>query len=620
MFCRPYEDGPDEAWKRIWALGLVEPPGTKFIYTDVSFEVLGEIVRRLSGQDVNEFARESVFQPLGMTETGFLPAEELARRAALTEQRDGHWIQGEVHDPRAYALGGVAGHAGLFSTAHDLAIYARMMLGEGQWEDTRVLSPLTVQRMTSAYEVPGGLRGLGWDKRSPYSSNRSVLYSDRAFGHGGFTGTAIWMDPDLELFVILLANRVHPDGKGNVNPLAARLGSIAASAITDVSRHRDTGSSRSSDSEVLTGIDVLRRDAFAPLEGARVGMITNHTGLARDGASTAQLFHAAENVELVTLFSPEHGMKGILDQARIADSTDDATGVNVHSLYGSTRQPTADQLVGIDTLVFDIQDIGTRFYTYVSTMGLAMQAAAEHGLRFVVLDRPNPIGGCAISGPMLEVEHQSFIAFHNIPIRHGMTVGELARMFHSELDLQLDLMIIEIEGWQRAVQWDATGLTWVNPSPNMRSLTQARLYPGVGLLEGTNVSVGRGTDTPFEVLGAPWIDQMALAAELNRRGLDGIRFVPIRFTPLSSKHANESCGGINLVITDAEAFDSFRTGLTIAVVLRQLYPDDWQHEKLLRWLGNRPVLDAIAEGDSVGAVESMYAAELADYLWRGNPI
>ncbi|MFH1923210.1 MAG: exo-beta-N-acetylmuramidase NamZ domain-containing protein [Planctomycetota bacterium] len=600
-----YADGPEKAWERIFALSLREPPGSKFIYTDVGYLMLGELVRRISGNSVDEFARERIFQPLGMTETGYLPDESLRRRAAPTEKRDDAWMQGEVHDPRAYLLGGVAGHAGLFSTAADLAVYAQMMLEGGAYQGVRVLERSTLATMTTPYPVSSGRRGLGWDMRTGYSSNRGRSFSDRAFGHGGFTGTAMWIDPGLELFVIFLSNRLHPDGKGSVNPLAGRIGTIAADAID-----------APPPPVVLTGIDVLKRDGFRQLAGRRVGLITNQTGIDRDGVSTARLLNEAENVELVALFSPEHGLEGKLDVRHIADGRHKATGLRVFSLYGETRRPTAEMLQEIDTLVFDIQDIGTRFYTYISTMGYAMEEAAKHKVRFVVLDRPNPIGGVDVAGPVLDAGRESFVGFHRLPVRHGMTVGELVGMFRSELGLDLDIEVIHVEGWRRDVFFDATGLRWVNPSPNMRSLTEAILYPGIGLLETTNLSVGRGTATPFEILGAPWIDGSRLQAALAGAGLPGVEFRAVTFTPDASKFKGEECQGVTIAITDRDTFQPVRTGLEVARTLRMLYPDAWNAKAYDRLLANQAVLDAVLAAKPVAQIESIYRADLEEFLKR----
>ncbi|MBI3461549.1 MAG: DUF1343 domain-containing protein [Planctomycetes bacterium] len=612
-----YLQGPDEAWQRIWKLAPQNEPGTKFVYSDVNFLVLGELVRKLSGQSVADFARENIFIPLGMRETGFLPPEALKQRAAPTEERDGHWIQGEVHDPRSYHLGGVAGHAGLFSTAEDLAIYAQMMLNRGSYGGKRIVSERAFGIMTTAYPVSSGQRGLGWDIQTGYSLNRGELFTSQAFGHGGFTGTVLWIDPGLDLFVIFLSNRVHPAGKGLVNPLAGRIGSIAAAAIDDkVAGTLRVPSAPKAGDNVLTGIDVLQRDNFSLLKDRRVGLITNHTGLNRDGTSTVELLHKAADVELVALFSPEHGIHGKLDVPQIADARDETTGLPIYSLYGESRRPTKEGLQGIDTLVFDIQDIGTRFYTYVSTMGNAMQAAAEQKLRFVVLDRPNPINGVDVAGPLTDPGRESFIAFHRLPVRHGMTIGELARMFNAELSLRLDLHVVAVEGWRREEMFDATGLTWTNPSPNMRSLAQALLYPGIGLLETTNLSVGRGTDAPFEVICAPWLDGRRLAEELRREDLPGVAFVPVRFTPRESKFKETPCGGINIVITDRRQFEPLATGFAIAAQLRRLYPQDWEAEGYLRLLVNKEVHQALLDGRSADEMLELSRDDLASFLER----
>jgi uncharacterized protein YbbC (DUF1343 family) len=612
-----YEQGQETALQKICDLGLQAPTGTKFIYSDVNYILLAEIIRRVSGKRVDEFSQENIFQPLGMKETGYLPNDELKQRAAPTEQRDGKWIQGEVHDPRSHLLGGVAGHAGLFSTAEDLAIYAQMMIGGGEHGGVRIFSPRTVAVMTQGCKVSSGLRGLGWDKRTGYSINRGELLTESAFGHGGFTGTVLWIDPELELFVIFLSNRVHPNGKGLVNPLAGKIGTVAAGAIRSVGFQPATNPRPAGwKPTLLCGIDVLARDNFRQLAGRKVGLITNHTGRSADGQSTVQLLHDAKKVELVALFSPEHGFEGKLDVSKIGDSQDQSTGLKVHSLYGETRKPTEAMLAGLDTLVFDIQDIGARFYTYVSTMGEAMQAAAEHGQRFVVLDRPNPIGGTHVAGPMLDRGRESFVGFHRLPVRHGMTAGELAMMFKAELKLDLDLQVIECEGWWRSDAWDATGLTWVNPSPNMRGLTQAFLYPGIGLLETTNLSVGRGTDTPFEVIGAPWLDGRKLAAELALRNIPGVSFVPIEFAPSSSKFSGEKCGGINVVITDRNQFEPLRTGLEIAVLLRKLYPDKWDAKAYDRLLGSKQTHEAILAGKPFDEVHAAAREGVDRFLRR----
>lgn len=613
---KDYSGTPEQSLANIMALKPNAEPGEEFTYSDVGFIVLGELVKKVSGKNVHEFSQDAIYAPLGMSETGYLPGDALRARAAVTEQREDRWMQGEVHDPRAYALGGIAGHAGLFSTADDLSRYAVMMLNGGRSGDTEILNPPTFELMTTAVDVPRGRRALGWDARTGYSSNRGDFMSSRAFGHGGFTGTGIWIDPANDLFVLFLSNRVHPDGKGLVNPLIGRIGTVAGAALLTGHKTNSKSLLSGKPADVLNGIDVLQRDNFASLKGRKVGLITNQTGLSREGVSTVRLLHECKDLTLVTLFSPEHGLEGKLDIPRIGEQQDATTGLKVFSLYGETRTPTKESLEGIDTLIFDIQDIGCRFYTYVSTMGNAMKAAGENKIRFLVLDRINPVGGVDVQGPILDDGDQSFVGYHTLPVRHGMTAGELALMFKKEMNIDVDLQIVQVEGWSRNHLFDETGLTWTNPSPNMRCLNQAFLYPGVGLLEMTNVSVGRGTDTPFEVIGAPWIRERELAAHLNAAGLPGVRFVPVRFTPDSSRFANESCGGVNIVITDRAALNPLKVGIQLMCSLRALFPDDWQTKNLNRLLSSKAVTESIIAGKSATETEALWHEPLNSFKKR----
>jgi len=364
-----------------------------------------------------------------------------------------------------------------------------------------------------------------------------------------------------------------------------------------------------------TGVDVLARDEFALLENARgVGLVTNHTGRDQNGNLTADLLSSAPNVALHTLFGPEHGIRGERDE-HVADGVDEATGLPVHSLYGARQAPTAEQLAGLDTLVFDVQDVGCRFYTYLSTLGHCLEAAHARGLRFVVCDRPNPINGLAVEGPLADETRLSFTAFHPIPVRHGMTLGEMARLLCAERGwTNVELIVVKCENWKRADWWDATGLTWINLSPNMRSLAQATLYPGVGLLEFTNVSVGRGTDTPFEALGAPYVDGRALAATLNARNLPGVRFIPVNFSPRASVFAGEECGGAGLLVTDRNKFAPVRTGLEIALALRALYLEEWQASRYLTLLASRTVMDGLLGGEDYATLLRRFTPDLRAFM------
>jgi uncharacterized protein YbbC (DUF1343 family) len=615
-----YELGPEIAWQKICDLKLVADVGTTFKYSDVNFVVLGKIVEAVSNLNLHDYSQSNIFIPLGMQETGYVPAEALRSRAAPTERRNDEWMRGEVHDPRAYLLGGIAGHAGLFSTATDIAKYAQMMLSRGSIHPSissatpskikRILSPQTIDLMTRGFPVSSGLRGLGWDKQTGFSTNRGDLLTEAAFGHGGFTGTVLWIDPRLDLFFIFLSNRVHPDGKGSVNSLAGQILNVVVSSL------QSTASDNIPRSTVLCGIDVLERDQFRLLEGQRVGLITNHTGRTRTGKSSVAVLNDAEQVKLTTLFSPEHGFEGRLDVPTIADSADPATGLTVHSLYGKTRRPTAEMLENVDTIVFDIQDIGTRFYTYISTMGEAMFAAAEHGKKFVILDRPNPINGVTVTGPMLDAGKESFVGFHSLPVRHGMTSGEIARMLKAERKLELSLEVVPCEGWQRSQTWDHTDLVWINPSPNMRNINQAILYPGIGLLEMTNVSVGRGTDTPFELIGSSWMDGRAVTQRLKDQYIPGVAFVPIEFQPTSGPFANELCGGFQILITDRNQLQPVRLGLEIAAILREVYPEQWQTKNLNRLLGNDRVAECIVDGLGIQTALDRTQDGIAEFIAR----
>jgi uncharacterized protein YbbC (DUF1343 family) len=577
---------------------LKAQPGERFLYSDVGFIVLEEIVRRRAGRSLATFAKEEVFMPLGMVDTGYLPGPELRERAAPTEQRDGHFMQGDVHDPRAWAMGGVAGHAGLFSTADDLALFARAMLGHGALDGKRIVGEKTFDDWTARRDTSSGGRALGWDKDSRFATHRSTLLSPRAFGHGGFTGTVMWIDPGKDLYVVFLSNRVHPDGKGAVNPLVAEVATLAIDA-----------------SETKTGIDVLRAESFERLKGAHIGLVTNASARAKDGTSTLDLLRAASpsTLTLSAIFSPEHGIQAVAE-GKIADGT--YHGVPVYSLYGDRASPTATTLDGIDTLVFDLQDAGARFYTYASTMKLAMKVASERGLRFVVLDRPNPIGGAEVAGPVLERARDlggSFVNHHALPVRHGMTMGELARMFADDGKLDLRLDVVRMQGWMRREYFDHTGLTWTSPSPNLRSVEEVVLYPAVGLLESTNLSVGRGTETPFEVLGAPYVDGEALARNVKARGIPGLAVEEVTFTPKASPHLGKACHGLRLRVTDRSRFEPVRAAVTIALALSELHAADWDVDHVDRMLQSKAALDAIKAGKSADDVVATWSAGLAAF-------
>jgi uncharacterized protein YbbC (DUF1343 family)/CubicO group peptidase (beta-lactamase class C family) len=647
--------GYDEALKHLYHEPLRNPPGTRFVYSDINYIALGEVVHRVSGQMLDEFARKNIFAPLGMRDTGFHPEAKFSSRIAPTEKRRGQmnylgdtganagaegeqWLRGQVHDPTSFRMGGVAGHAGLFSTADDLAIFCQMILNGGVYNGARILSPMAVATMTRPHAVSetGAARGLGWDVATSFSTNKGDLFPLGSFGHTGFTGTSMWIDPASDSFVIFLSNRVHPDGKGDVGPLRGRVASIVAGSITDTTVARaneesaraavellasiarlnpnnsPAGANTVTDAQVLNGIDVLARDGFKQLAGMRLGLITNQTGRDRAGRSTIDALFKAPGVKLTALFSPEHGIRGLADE-KVSDTKDEQTGLPIYSLYGETRRPKPEQLRDLDALVFDIQDVGVRFYTYISTLGYLIEEAAKAKLPVFVLDRPNPINGVDVEGPLADADKLSFTAYHTIPVRHGLTVGELARLYNEERHLGADVRVIKMENWRRAMWFDATNLTWINLSPNMRSVTEAALYPGIGLLETTNLSVGRGTNTPFEVIGAPWLDGQKLASHLNARNIPGVRFVPVRFTPGSSVFKNEECGGVNILITDRSRFRSVLTGIEVAVALHRLFPTEWKIDGYSHLLVNADAFERLKRGDSAAEITRSWATALENF-------
>ena len=594
------------------------PPGTRFVYSDINFETLGFLVEKVSRMALNDYASAKIFVPLGMSDTRYLPPSEWTPRIAPTQyDEQGKMLRGVVHDPTARRMGGVAGHAGLFSTADDLAKFAEELLS-GQ----KILGRLAVEKMSTPQQpaTASSLRGLGWDIDSPFASNRGELLPVGSFGHTGFTGTSLWIDPVTDTYIILLTNHVHPNGRGSVVSLRARLATAVVQSLAltvsesdNLRLARITGYNESMMAErrltvrngdVKTGIDVLEGHAFRELHldtshPVRIGLVTNQTALDAHGQRTADVLAHAPGVQLAAIFSPEHGVAGVLDTTEIGNSNDAATGAPIYSVYGDTdakRRPTEEQIAALDAIVYDIQDVGARFYTYESTLGYFLEAAAKAGKDIFVLDRPNPINGVYLQGPIADAGRESFVSYGRIPVRHGMTVGELGKMFNGERGMGAKLTVVSMEGWLRGDWFDSTGMVWINPSPNMRSLTEATLYPGIGMIEGSNISVGRGTDTPFELVGAPWIDASVLARYLNERAIGGARFVPVDFTPAASNYAGQKCGGVNIVLTDREALDAPELGLEIASALQNLYPGQYKLAALDVLMRNKATLDALTVG------------------------
>ena len=630
---KPKWSGYKTALQKIVAEKPVSSPGTRFEYSDINFIILGELVSRISGQPLDVYCAQNIFHPLGMKDTCFRLPPALRNRIALTQWKKGNsgkMLWGEVHDPVAYNMGGVAGHAGLFSTADDLAIFAQALLAGGSTKGVRILSRLMVEKMTTPQSPPHkmALRGLGWDIDSPFSSCRGELFPVGSYGHSGYTGTSIWMDPISETYIILLTNRVYPGGEGDVGALRAQLANIVAAALGPTSVEQILTSRRPlsgyhelmrsscvhglRNAKIQTGIDVLVAKKFAPLADLRVGLITNHSGLDTAGRRTIDLLAKARKVKLAAIFAPEHGLWGTAEE-KVSSTIEPATGLPVYSLYGEVNRPTEKVLEGIDALVFDIQDAGVRFYTYITTMGYAMEAAAKKEIPFYVLDRPNPINGSIVQGPILTKDLLSFVGYFPMPVRHGMTVGELAQMFNAEYKIGAKLHVIKMLGYERTDWYDETGLLWVNPSPNLRTLTEATLYPGVAMVEAANVSVGRGTATPFELLGAPWMNGRDIAAYLNKRRIQGVRFIPVQFTPNGNRFQNQRCQGVQIILLDRQALDSPALGVEIASALYRLYPRDFKLDKILPLVGCYEVLQAIKGAQDPQSIVLNWQDPLTDF-------
>jgi uncharacterized protein YbbC (DUF1343 family)/CubicO group peptidase (beta-lactamase class C family) len=628
-------NGRDAAFAMAMAQTPANPPGSRFVYSDINFEVLGFVVEKISGQPLNEFADRHIFIPLGMTHTRFLPPGEWLPRIAPTQyDEQGKMLRGVVHDPTARRMGGVAGHAGLFSTVDDLSRFAQDLLS-----GLKVLSPAIIEKMSTPQQPPNAasLRGLGWDIDSPFSSNRGELLPVGSFGHTGFTGTSLWIDPVTDTYIILLTNAVHPRGGKSVVSLRSRVATAVVQGLSLTVTEREklrlvriTGYNESlmasrritaRNGQVKNGIDVLEEHRFRELSVAgsgqtKVGLVTNQTGVDSRGRRTVDVLAAEPGIQLKAIFSPEHGILGGMDTPDIGNSRDPATEVPIFSVYGDSdtrRRPSVEVISNLDVIVFDLQDVGVRFYTYETTLGYFLEAAAKAGKPIIVLDRPNPIGGISLRGPLADPDRESFVSYWQTPVQHAMTLGELAKMLNHERGIGANLTVIAMEGWMRGDWFDSTGELWINPSPNMRNLTEAILYPGLGLIEGTNISVGRGTDTPLELDGAPWVIPEDLARYLNAREIAGVRFVPVFFTPVSSKYAHERCGGVNILLTDRNVLDAPELGIEIASALEKLYPDRFELSGLDSLMVNKATLDALASGEDPRRVAEQWTDGLVRF-------
>jgi SSS family transporter len=700
---------------------LMSQPGEVFRYSDINFILLGYMVQVLSGEPLDVYAQEHIFKPLGMTDTRYLPLAKACgphkvygaaiawapapRGRELFACPKGDWstslltriapeahddeaksdpgtnpdydrlLRGTVHDPTTRRMGGVAGHAGVFSTAQDVALYAQALLDRLAGRASNFPVKRETLELMVAPEQPGhtdgqvaaanaaeqaaiaagdkgaaaglaphypavkgqDLRGFGWDIDTAFSKPRGVVFPIGSFGHTGFTGTSLWMDPGSDTYVILLANAIHPRGNAPISNLRGEVASAAAEAL-GLYGSSTAASAAQESTATMTGIDVLEAEHFGPLAGdhsLKVGVLTNQTGMDRAGRRTVDILatdlpKVVPGAKLAAIFSPEHGIFGKLDSEHVEGEVDSATALKVTSLYGPTeadKRPTHEQLKDLDAVVIDLQDAGVRFYTYDTVVGYFLEAAAKektefhHALKVVVLDRPDLIGGEAVQGPVSDEDLTkgvaAYIDYMPLPVRTGMTIGELAKYVVGVKKLDVELTVVPMEHWTRAEYFDETGLTWVNPSPNLRTMTAAELYPGLGFLDFSGVSVGRGTATPFELFGAAWMKGAEVAAALNARKIPGVTFSAS--TTSVAENANhypfhgQTIEAVKIAVTDRRVLHSPEMGVEILSVLHRMYPEKLDVEKTLRLVGSRSAVEAIQRGEDPRAIEDAWKAKLAEF-------
>ncbi len=658
---------PDKAegLRRAFTSPLVTKPGTHFEYSDINYIVLAALVEKLSGQTLDAYAQEHIFAPLEMTHTRFLPPSNwLTNIAPTAHDNEGdaatnpdydHLLRGVVHDPTTRRMGGVAGQAGVFSTAADISLFAQALLDKlisntGPFplkQSTLKLmttpeQPATAESGATIFTPDGkttkgvAVRGFGWDINSAYSRLRGEVFQIGSFGHTGFTGTSLWMDPSSDSYVILLANAIHPRGNP---PISGLRGQIATAAAKALGLSSEGGGAPSQVSEarpgapgslaVRTGIDVLEATSFAALIQAardghlRIGLLTNQTGLDAQGRRTIDILKSAPGIELTTLFSPEHGIASTKDSFDLHNSIDPATRIPIVSLYGpkdADKRPRLEDLAKLDAVVIDLQDAGVRFYTYESVMGYFLEAAAKTGTQVFVLDRPDLIGGELVQGPVSDAGKESYTNYRPEAIRHGMTLGELAGFDNGEGHLGAKLTVIPMQGWHRSEYFDATGLKWINPSPNLRSVAAAAVYPGIGLMDYANVSVGRGTAIPFEHIGASYINGPQLAAYLQARKIPGVTFTATKFKVAEDENHypfhGEQIEGVLITATDRAVLDAPELGIELIAALHKLYPADFKLARCATLIANSATMEALEQGTDPRAIAAAWQPALAAFRVR----
>jgi len=647
--------GKAEGVKRAMESIPYGPPGRTFKYSDINFITLGAIVEKISGEPLDVYAAKHIFAPMAMKDTAYLtphcshlyrePAPAncatakanpiLLKRIAPTAHNDDkpmdddRMLRGEVHDPTTRRMGGVAGHAGVFSTIADTSIFAQELLNRlAGRPSTFPLKQNTLQLMCQPEQPAGAkaLRGFGWDIDSPYSRPRGDIYPVGSFGHTGFTGTSIWMDPRSDSYVILLANAVHPRGRKAITPLRGKIATAAAHALA-LDKPLPA-------KPTLTGIDVLEKTNFQVLHALpakipghlKLGLLTNNSGMDRSGKSTIDILYAqhGSGIELTTLFAPEHGILGAEDHEGIGNAVDAATRLPVLSLYGAKladRYPKVEDLQKLDAVLVDLQDANARFYTYETELGYVMESAAKAGTTVVVLDRPAMISGVNVTGPISDPGTQSYINYMQEPVSLGLTMGELAGFFNGERKLGVKLIVVKMENWQRGLWFDVTGLPWVNPSPNLRNMNAATLYTGIAFAEMTNLSVGRGTDNAFEQVGAAWITSDAeaqkLVDKLNQRNIAGVTFSPVTFTPGKPyPYAGQQIHGIRATVTDRTRLDAPAMGVELLAAVHAQYPQAFHMEQANKLILNAETMQALAAGKDPHEIVSAWEAHLWEFRER----
>jgi len=611
---RPYfrdHDTLDAMFARYGERRVDWSPGAARRYSDVGYMMLGRIVETVSQEPLDVFCRQRIFEPLGMAQTGFNPPPTWREQCAATEQCSwrNRMIVGEVHDENASAVGGVSGHAGLFSTAPDLALYCRALL------DGRLLKPETMAVMLEAGRVPFyPWQGLGW-KLAPWSTSvEGYLPSHRAFGHTGWTGTSLWLDPATGRFVILLSNTCHPSRDARNNRALRQTFHDAVSETLYPDR-----------CSVHTGLDRLMYEGFRAIEGKRFALLTNSAAVDSLGRSILDVMNfAPADARLHALYSPEHGLK-VQAEAGAAVASTRLGNIPVISLYGDRKAPSATELAEIELFVVDLPDIGARYYTYADTMKQCIEACARANTPVLILDRPNPIGGVVIEGPLPQ-RTTSPVCSIDVPVRHGLTLGEMAmwHAVHTFSSLQPQVMVHLIDGWKRQLYLDDCGLPWVAPSPNIPDLETAVLYVGMCLFEGTNLNEGRGTEIPFHVFGAPWLRPDDILETVERAALLGVDCEPVSYTPRripgraeSPRFQDQVCRGIRVRVIDREKLRPFKMAVALLTALEQTHGGQFELIPFFDTLmGSSGLREAIVAGKNATHITAAYAEEHTAYALK----